>query len=35
MRLLSPRNFRNDGFAHPYLHVRAVPRSVRQRLEAF
>jgi putative membrane protein len=35
MRLLSPRNFRNDGFAHPYLRVRAVPRSVRQRLEAF
>jgi cytochrome c oxidase assembly factor CtaG len=35
MRLLSPRHFRNHEFAHPDLDVRAVPRSVRQRLEAF
>ena len=35
MRLLSPRNSRQDEFGQPDLRVKAVPRSVRQKLEAF
>ena len=35
MRLLSRQNSRDNGFAQPDLYVKAVPRSVQQRLEAF
>ena len=35
MRLLSRQNSHDNGFAQPDLYVKAVPRSVQQRLEAF
>jgi putative membrane protein len=35
MRLLSRQNSRDNEFAQPELHVKGVPRSVRQSLEAF